>query len=93
LEVAVTPGSDQTYYDPSGAAQSEQMMYSWYETAGAFNNDTTFQDSDGGGRVTWTSYPPATIWVVVQDQREGVDWAIRTVTTAAQAAGSIGAIP
>jgi len=72
------------YLDPEShelVSRHEAMRVSWFATAGTFDNDHTGQ-SEANHTLTssengWTAPKeagPAFIWVVLRDDRGGVDW-------------------
>jgi len=72
------------YFDPGTFALSdrhESMRVSWFATAGSFDSDHTgqsaanFQNTTSDGVWTAPSDPgPVFLWVVLRDDRGGVDW-------------------
>lgn len=81
-------GGAETYlrFDPEALALTsarEAMRVAWYATAGGFATTHTGRAADDTGATstnTWTAPAepgPATIWIVVRDERGGASW--RTV--------------
>ena len=72
------------YFDPGTftlISRHESMRVSWFATAGTFDSDHTGQSEDNYTITTtdgvWTapSEPgPVFIWIVLRDDRGGVDW-------------------
>ena len=64
------------------ALRNESLRVSWFTTAGSFAAERTGRDSDEAQRLTssdntWTAPDmpgPATIWIVLRDNRGGTAW-------------------
>jgi hypothetical protein len=72
LVADVDPGSKEKYVE-EGVEKTEEMMLSWFVTSGALDRQRSFDEYTN----TWTtplSAQTVQIWVVLRDQREGVDW-------------------
>lgn len=59
--------------------QEEDMAYAWFTTAGSIGH-TSGELGSGGPDTTYSVGPdtpngPAFVWLVIRDQRGGVDWA------------------
>ena len=74
LRVVVDPASAETYTDDSGAERTEDILVSWYATAGRFADDRT-EGLDSAN--TWTlreqdaGVTEVRFWMVARDLRGG----------------------
>ena len=85
LEVAVTPGSFESYVNSLGETKTEDLKFTWLISAGELDDAITFADPDGGARnhfIAIGDAPPATLWIVVRDPRGGAVWARRDIIAA-----------
>jgi len=64
----------------------EDLLFSWFSTAGEFSDDRTVYGLDSQGAAlqdnNWTAPEepgPATLWLVVRDGRYGEDWLAREI--------------
>ena len=74
----------------------EDMAFSWFTTAGQISSTTSEQSGNADARyqVSPDTPPgPAFVWVVVRDQRGGVDWARIDFDVREQPGGSGGGGP
>lgn len=76
LVAVASSGSQQTYVDSVGEPQTEETRFSWLQTEGTLEDAVSFGNDDGEGRTTWEpkGTDPATLWVVLRDQRGGIAW-------------------
>ncbi|HEX3850303.1 MAG TPA: hypothetical protein VHW01_05015 [Polyangiaceae bacterium] len=82
--VGCTGPEPYAYFDPGTFTlidRHEAMRVSWFATAGSFDSDHTGQTADNylvtNTDGTWTAPSdagPVFIWVVLRDDRGGVDW-------------------
>jgi hypothetical protein len=78
------PGSAESGVDSFGAPFTEQVVVQYYATEGIFADDVRIASDPA---TKWTARRQSagsavSMWMVVRDDRGGVDWAIRTVTVA-----------
>lgn len=79
LEATATPESLETY-EVDGQTLSEEMRFSWLITEGSLLRNVSYS-AEGTGETEWNlEAAPATLWVVLRDQRGGVDWTSRQLT-------------
>jgi hypothetical protein len=78
------PGSAESGVDSFGAPFTEQVIVQYYATEGIFDDDVRIASNPA---TKWTARHQSagstvSLWMVVRDDRGGVDWAARTVTVA-----------
>ena len=75
--------SSRDTYIPDGESETqvEDFVFSWFCSAGEFEEDKTILDTDSEGRRLDTNVfkaplepGPVTVWLVVRDARFGTDW-------------------
>jgi hypothetical protein len=84
--VAEVEEASREEYQEDGEAKKEELAFSWFATAGTWKSNRTFEEATND----WTApLEPQTVqlWVVVRDDRNGVDW--RTFTLVVH--GGVGA--
>ncbi|MCO4764106.1 MAG: hypothetical protein KC502_21525 [Myxococcales bacterium] len=62
-----------------GGPKTEQLLMSWFSTAGEYDKQRSFDDIPDNELSLKTSDGEVTIWVVVRDGAGGVDWVERRV--------------
>jgi hypothetical protein len=84
--VAALPaaGSAESGVDSFGASFTEQVVVQYYATEGIFDDDVRIASDPA---TKWTARHQSagstvSMWMIVRDDRGGVDWAARTVTVA-----------
>ncbi len=78
------PGSAESGVDSFGAAFDEQIVVQYYATEGIFADDVRIASSPA---TTWTAREESagrtvSLWMIVRDDRGGVDWTARSVAVA-----------
>jgi hypothetical protein len=78
------PGSAESGVDSFGATFTEQVVVQYYATEGIFADDVRIASDPA---TKWTARHQSagstvSMWMVVRDDRGGVDWAVRTVAVA-----------
>jgi hypothetical protein len=74
LRAVADPASAEAYVDASGRDRTEEILISWYTTAGRFDDDRTLGlDTTNGWRLRAedAGVADATFWVVARDLRGG----------------------
>lgn len=74
----------QHFFDQEGNSRREDMIFSWFSSAGRFTDRRTIWGADSKGRrlennswhidPQWSRPGPATLWLVARDGRWGSDW-------------------
>jgi len=72
LVADVDPASHEKYLE-DGVEQTEEMMVSWFATAGSMDLSRTFDVYENAWQ-TPADPQRVQLWVVVRDQRDGTDW-------------------
>jgi len=85
LRPEIDPASRQRYRRPGESLErTEEFLFSWFTTAGEFEDTRTIlaEDSPGLDLNTWTAPEepgPVTFWVVARDGRNGISWLQRSL--------------
>lgn len=85
--VTMEPGSAETYLDPRGSKSTEDLVAFFYASGGVVRDGFTRFDASGATRtvVAVTDAQRGTtvnVWVVVRDDRGGMDWQERDFVVA-----------
>ena len=78
LQPAWTPESIEARPD-DGGPKNEQLLMSWFSTAGTFDKQRSFDDIPENELKLSATDGEVTVWVVVRDGSGGVDWIERRV--------------
>lgn len=75
LQAVATEESMETYEGPFGPDE-ELLRFSWYTTAGDLERGVTLGESEPWiADLEWDAETPATLYLVLRDDRGGIDWA------------------
>ncbi len=83
LSVTVPDGTRQTYENFEGKSVKEELLYTWYTTAGEFDPGLTFE-ADNDTKLELPDTPgPVEVWVAVRDGRGGLALRQQTIMVSA----------
>lgn len=80
VSVSIQDGGRQTYENYRGATVAEELLYTWYTTAGEYDPGLTYAE-DTETQLTLPKAPgPIDVWVAVRDGRGGLAIQRRTIS-------------
>lgn len=80
LQATVSEDSVETFLNPLGELEPEELKFSWFSTGGEWERALSFGDAiTGASENEWTppEENPADVWIVIRDTRGGIDWFTR----------------